>query len=76
MTILEPDSLHIELRFDYRGCKVELDQRSQDERRFYVAWVHYDRGCAIATSNAPSKTVAIRLAKDWIDRNIREATLS
>ena len=72
MSILDPDSLHIVLRFIYRDCKVEIDQRSQDEHTIYVAWVHYAGGCAIATPNAPTKTVAIRQAKAWIDRKLAE----
>ncbi|MEM9137883.1 MAG: hypothetical protein AAGB01_11120 [Cyanobacteria bacterium P01_F01_bin.42] len=67
MTILEPDSLHIDLRFIYRDCKVELDRRSEDGHTVYVVWVHYSKGCAIATTDAPTKTAAVRRAKAWID---------
>lgn len=66
MTILEPDSLHVVLRFVYRDCKVDIDQRENGTA--YVAWVHHEFGCAIATHCATSKAIAIRQAKDWIDR--------
>lgn len=65
MAILDPDSLHVVLRFVYRNCKVEIDQR--EEGTTFVAWVHHEWGCAIA-AQAPSKAIAIRQAKDWVDR--------
>ena len=67
MAILEPDSLHVVLRFNYRGCKVELDARQEDGQMLYVVWVHHDRGCAIASTHAPTKAIAIREGKDWVD---------
>ena len=65
MAILEPDSLNVVLRFTYKGCKVDIDQR--EDGTVYVAWVHHEFGCAIASHRASSKAIAIRKAKDWID---------
>lgn len=67
MTILDPDTLHIDWRFTYRGCKVEIDRRDEDGFTVYVAWVHHDKGCAIAATGAPTKAIAIRRAKDWVN---------
>lgn len=67
MTILEPDSLHVVLRFTYRDCKIELDARQEEGHMLYVVWVHHARGCAIASTNAPTKAIAIRRGKEWVE---------
>ena len=70
MAILDPDSLHVVLRFTYHGCKVELDARQENSQTFYVVWVHHPQGCAIATTPAPSKAIAIRQGKDWVENHL------
>ena len=69
MAILDPDALNIVLRYVYRDCKVELDQRQQDGTIFYVVWIHHAGGCAIADYRAPSRTVAVKRAKHWINQH-------
>ena len=95
--IFEPDYPHIVLKFQYRGCRIEIDRSELEQSGFdriglaqngidrfeenqrpsslgpqerhwtYAAWVHYELGCAIAVAAAPTKTIAIRQAKHWID---------
>ena len=68
--MIEPDYPRIMLSFAYRGCKIEIDRTESNGYFTYTAWVNYDRGYAVAVPSAMSKIVAIRQAKQWIDKRL------
>lgn len=68
--MIEPHYPKIIFSFDYRNYRIEIDRDEWEGREIYAAWVNYDLGSAIAVPYAPSVQIAIRKAKDWIDRRI------
>ncbi|MGB3300412.1 MAG: hypothetical protein WBA76_19285 [Phormidesmis sp.] len=68
MLTLMPDYPHIVLSFTYRGWKLELDQSDLDGEIIYSVWANDDRSSIVAVPCAPSRTAAIKRAKQWVDR--------
>jgi hypothetical protein len=70
MLIDQPDYPHIVLSFTYRGWIMELDQSELDGQTIYAVWATHEQGSAVAVPYAPSRTVAIQRAKQWVDRRL------
>jgi hypothetical protein len=70
MLISQPDYPQIVLSFHYRGWKIELDQSELDGQVAYAVWANDDKSSAVAVPYAPTRTVAIRRAKRWVDSRL------
>lgn len=68
----DPHYPKIILSFAYHGCKVEIDRDYADGHYIYAAWVSYERGCAVAVPSAVTSMDAIKKAKQWIDRRVKQ----
>lgn len=66
----QPDYLQIILSFTYKGWKIELDQSDLDGQIAYSAWANNDKCSVVAVPYAPSRTLAIKRAKQWVDRRL------
>ena len=70
MLISQPDYPNIVLSFEYRGWKIELDQSEEDGQIAYAAWANDDKSSVVAVPYAASQKLAIRRAKQWVDRRL------
>ncbi|PZO55224.1 MAG: hypothetical protein DCF15_10940 [Phormidesmis priestleyi] len=66
----QPDYPKIVLSFEYRGWKIELDQSEEDGQIIYAVWANDDKSSAVAVPYAASQKLAIRYAKQWVDRRL------
>jgi hypothetical protein len=65
-----PDYPHIVLSFAYRGWKLELDQSELDGQIIYAVWANDASSSAVAVPYAPSRAIAIKQAKQWVDNRL------
>ncbi|WP_272127832.1 hypothetical protein [Spirulina sp. CS-785/01] len=68
--IEDPHYPNIVLSFSYRGYQIELDRGDWQGQEIYTAWVNHDQGCAVAVPWALTRKIALRQAKNWIDRRL------
>jgi hypothetical protein len=70
MPISKPDYPNIVLSFDYRGWKLDLDQSDLEGQTIYAVWAKNGTSVAVAVPYAPSRTAAIKQAKQWVDNRL------
>jgi len=70
--IIDPDYPKKIFSFTYRGFDIEIDidDKEEGEAITYAAWVGHHYGWAIATPAVNSRSKAIQIAKQWVDRKI------
>ena len=66
----QPDYPNITLSFEYRGWKIELDRSEEDGQIAYTVWASDARSSVVAVPYAASQKLAIRRAKQWVDRRL------
>ncbi|MEM8544147.1 MAG: hypothetical protein AAGF66_09175 [Cyanobacteria bacterium P01_H01_bin.119] len=70
MIFAEPDYPNIVLSFEYRGFIIQIDESLYEGQILYAAWADYAYGCAVAVPFAPTRRLAVREARRWVDRRI------
>ncbi len=70
--MIDPHYPHIILSFIYHGFVVEIEQDQFKNQAIYAVWVNSEQGCAVAVPYASTRTEAIRKAKGWIHRRLKQ----
>ncbi|GAB4550206.1 MAG: hypothetical protein Tsb0014_44790 [Pleurocapsa sp.] len=70
--ISDPDYLNVVLTFVYRGFKIQITRDRWQGQEIYTAWANYHYSSAVAVPRAVTTKLAIRNAKRWVDKRIKE----
>ena len=72
--MIDPDYPNVVLAFVYRDFKIKIACDRWQGENVYTAWVDYSMGSAVAVPVAITTKLAIRNAKRWVDKRIRDFT--
>lgn len=70
--ISDPDYPNVVLAFVYRDFKIQIARDRSQGEDFYTAWADYSQGSAVAVPFAFTSKLAIKNAKRWVDRRIKQ----